>query len=161
MSKTILEKPTSEGGSQANAISPANRPLPSVEIFASQLPINIHQGNTKSINLTGAVYDQPFVGTITLRPSPDFTTGCPLFANVPFNGNYAGVFFPVGPNSVSLPFSVTGPTGLTPGKTYTCTLTYDAEFTDNFGNKFAVGKGNKVTISYNLKKKLLPGEQDT
>lgn len=155
MSKAVLEPPVGN----AAKINPAERTIPSVEIFANQLPINIRQGKTKTIILTGAVYDQPFKGNITLMPTPDFATGCPLFGNVPFNGVYNNVMFPVGPDSVQLQFTVTGPTSLKPG-TYTCKLTYDAIF-PTFGGPIHVGKGNTVSISYNLKKPLRPGEVDT
>ena len=154
MSKATLEPPTKG----AARITPAARDIPSVEIFANQLPIIIRQGKTKTITLTGAIYDKPFVGSITLRPTPDFATGCPLFANVPFNGQYTNLQIPVGPNSVQLQFSVTGPTSLKPGN-YTCKLTYDAEFA-GFGGPFPVGKGNTISIAYTLKKPLLPGEPD-
>lgn len=155
MSKAVLEPPVSN----AAKINPASRTIPSVEIFATQLPINIRQGKTKTIILTGAVYDQPFTGNITLVPTPNFQTGCPLFGNVPFNGVYNNVTFPVGPNSVQLQFTVTGPTSLKPGS-YTCKLTYDAVISTLAG-PIHVGKGNTVSIPYNLKKPLLPGEVDT
>jgi len=155
MSKATLEPPTKDAAAR---ITPASRTIPSVEIFANQLPIIIRQGKTKTITLTGAVYDQPFSGNITLRPTPDFATGCPLFANVPFNGQYNNIQIPVGPNSVQLQFSVTGPTSLRPGN-YTCKLTYDAEFA-SFGGPIRVDKGNTISIPYTLKKPLLPGEPD-
>jgi|GEM_PF-5208251 len=154
MSKATLEPPTKD----AATIQPASRNIPSVEIFANQLPIIIRQGKTKTITLTGAVYDQPFVGNITLRPTPDFATGCPLFGNVPFNGQYINVKIPVGPNSVQLAFTVTGPASLKPGN-YTCKLTYDAEFA-TFAGPIRVDKGNTISIAYTLKKPLLPGEPD-
>jgi hypothetical protein len=154
MSKATLEPPTKD----AATITPASRNITSVEIFANQLPIIIRQGKTKTITLTGAVYDQPFVGNITLRPTPDFATGCPLFANVPFNGQYNNLQLPVGPNSVQLSFSVTGPTSLKPGN-YVCKLTYDAVL-NVLGGPFHVGKGNTISIAYTLKKPLLPGEPD-
>ncbi|HXA16999.1 MAG TPA: hypothetical protein VN380_08410 [Thermoanaerobaculia bacterium] len=153
MSKATLEPPTAEA-----SIAPAARTIPSVEIFANQLPILIRQGKTKTITLTGAVYDQPFTGNITLQPTPNFQSGCPLFANIPFNGVYTNIQIPVGPNSVQLPFSVTGPTNLKPGD-YICKLTYDAEYAA-IGGPIPVGKGNTVSIKYTLKKPALPGEPD-
>lgn len=153
MSKATLEPPNA-----AASIQPAARTIPSVEIFADQLPILIRQGKTKTITLTGAVYDQPFTGNITLQPTPNFQSGCPLFANIPFNGVYTNVTFPVGPNSVQLPFSVTGPTNLKPGD-YVCMLTYDAVI-GTFAGPLSVGKGNTVRIRYTLKKPALPGEPE-
>jgi hypothetical protein len=154
MSKATLEKPTDA----AAKITPANRTIPSVEIFANQLPILIRQGKTKTITLTGAVYDQPFTGNITLRPTPDFQSGCPLFANIPFNGVYTNVTFPVGPNSVQLAFSVTGPTNLPLGD-HVCKLAYDAVI-GTLAGPLSVGKGNTVSIAYTLKRALRPGEPD-
>jgi hypothetical protein len=161
MSKATLEQPTADAaaptGDAAARITPSTRNVPSVELFANQLPILIRQGKTKTITITGAVYDQPFSGNITLQPTPNFATGCPLFGNVPFNGVYNNVQFPVGPNSIQLPFTVTGPTNVPPGN-YTCKLTYDAEAF--FLGLTPVGKGNTVSIPYTLKRPLRPGEPD-
>lgn len=157
MSKATLEQPTTEAIAGQPKITPASRDLPSVEIFATQLPIIIRQGQTKIINITGAVYDQKFQGNITLMPNP-VATGCKLFGNNAFNGIYKNVSFPVGPNSISLPLTVTGPTTGALGKRV-CTLSYDAEVPVG-AVSFSVGKGNPVTIEFMLKKKLLPGEPD-
>lgn len=154
-----LEQPSTTTPKKPDQISPASRNLPSLEIFATQLPILIRQGSTKTITITGAVYDQPFQGNITLQPSPNFTSGCPLFGNFPFNGVYNGVSFPVGPNSVALQLEVTGPTNLPPGN-YTCTLKYDAEYITFPGIQFPVGKGNTVSLAYTLKRKKRPGDPD-
>ena len=139
-------------------ISPATRDIPSVEIYQNQQSILIRKGQSKTITITGAVYDQPFTGDITLQPDPDFSTGCPLFGNVQFNGVYTNLSIPAN-GSVALNLVVTGPTSLPPGD-YTCKLKYDAEYS-SFPFPTPVGKGNPVYIKYTLKnKKRKPTDPD-
>jgi hypothetical protein len=118
----------------------------SVEIFANQLPFKIQQGKSKTIALTGSVYNNtPFVGTITVEPnSPIGSTtnvACPILAG-PVSKR---VSLPAGANEVIVNVTFTCPAN-TPRGSYNCALRYRAVL-DNGTN---VAKSNEVDIGYNV-----------
>lgn len=120
--------------------------VPSVEIFANQLPFKIQQGKSKTIALTGSVYNNvPFTGTITVEPnSPIGSTtnvACPILQK-PFPQR---VSLPAGANEVIINVTFFCP-ATTPKGSYNCALRYRAVL-DNGTN---VAKGNEVDIGYNV-----------
>jgi hypothetical protein len=139
-------------GTAFAADTTASRPpagFPKVEIFADQLPIIIRPGESKMVTLTGAVYDSPFNGRITVEPNGPKETACPIIV---LPSTPQPVWLPVGPDSVRLQVAVKGPAGVAPGD-YTCALKYTAILSIPNVGDFSVGKGNEVRVRYTLKRR--------
>jgi hypothetical protein len=128
------------------ALSEARVKLPSLELFANQLPILIRPGEARTVPISGAVYVTGFSGSVTLGPNGPKQTACPIF----LNGDNPFVQFPVGPDSVRVGLNVWVPPETPPG-TYNCALRYTAIHKILRVGDFSVGKGNQVNVPYTVR----------
>lgn len=134
--------------------SVADEPEPTLEIFPSQQPILIGQGQPKTVTLLGAVYDGDikFGGTVSIVPKNPQATNCPIF----LNGENKGVS--IRRNSTNVPFQLTvRPARTHPLGTFDCTLIYSASQINPATRDVVTvaTKGNEVRFQYTVKKKFV------
>ncbi len=103
-------------------LASAAHAVPTVEIFANQVPILIGRGQGKTLQLLGAVYDERLDGgKVLILPKVSKSISCPLF----FNGDNIGLSIPG--NSTNVPFRLTVFVPAShPLGDFTCTLRYAA-----------------------------------